>query len=62
MFQEERKEFHTWLAQNQKYYEEYHVSPDVIATLALEYGHNSVIVRQWQHAETFKNMGVRHAS
>lgn len=58
MFENEREDFKAWLASRQQHFDEQSISPDQIATLALEHGFPEAVVRQWQTSARFRWEGL----
>lgn len=55
------KKFKQWLAKRQNHFDEQNIPPKDVAELALKHGFSRSSVRQWQHSQEFKRMGVPHA-
>lgn len=57
MFSEERDLFKKWLSERQHHFDEVGAAPADIAYIALQDGHNLVVVREWEAHQRWENMG-----
>ncbi len=60
MFEDERRDFKTWLSARQAHFDEQNFLPNEIALLALSRGFTELVVRQWEFSQKFKKMEGPH--